>query len=331
MPSAETFPALESYGSAVHPMLVDEMRDFQGALDSQIRDVTAYYMHKQEEARLEEERRYGAAQQPRVSYLTPPDYQSPPQQFEPSQSYHDPHAYQGAEAVGAHQEVPQQQQWYQAPVQAHGQHEYEQSTSQYPMHGSQLVSVDPHHASMSQDHSQQYTMFSSDTSHDTGQTHGQYHSVAAPPAGQGYYHGHEMPPPPAPASRSQLWHVPAGHVEGELMYPTAPVDYPPPPPSQPVHPATPVEYIPPPPPSQPMYQTTPYGHASTPSLSRSSSMTQMRQHPLVPQQQQQPMMMTMQYSLQESWNTFVQHQLPTPVAPQPQPQQQQHQQGYGGQ
>ena len=332
------FPALESYGSAVHPMLVDEMRDFQGALDSQIRDVNAYYMHKQEEARLEEQRRYGAAQQPQGSYPTPPDYQSPPQPFEPVQSFHDPHGYTNAEAAGVHQQPPQQQ-WYQAPVQAHGQHDYEQSTAQYPMRGSQLVPVDPHHAAMPQDHSQPYGMYPPDASHDTGQAHGQYQGVGAPSAGQGYYHGHEMPPPPPPASRSQLWHVPAGHVEGELMYPTTSVDYPPPP-GQSMHPAAPVEYVPPPGPPpghQAMHQTAPYGHAHapTPSLSRSSSMTQMRPHaPMPPPQQQhhqQPMMMTTQYSLQETWNTFMQGQLPPPQQQQQQQQQQHHQQRYGGQ
>ncbi|OSX56730.1 hypothetical protein POSPLADRAFT_1083705, partial [Postia placenta MAD-698-R-SB12] len=38
------FPSLESYGSAVHPMLVDQMRAFHGELDAQIHSVQAYYL-----------------------------------------------------------------------------------------------------------------------------------------------------------------------------------------------------------------------------------------------------------------------------------------------
>ncbi|KAH9834766.1 fungal-specific transcription factor domain-containing protein [Rhodofomes roseus] len=299
--SVEMFPALESYGGEVHPMLVDEMRGFQGALDNQIRDVNAYYMSKQEAARLEEQARFGGVQQT-GPYHTPPDYPSPPQQLDHSQAFANSHGYEGAECHGDQHGYSQ---WYPSPPQGHGQ-AGEPSTSQYTGRTSHLVPVDPQHAALPQAHSQSfppYPMF--DTSlHADAQGHYQNPPVSAAPAmhGQGY-HANMPPPPPPPATRSQLWQVPPGHIEHKHLYsPTTPVDYP--------HPAQPA-------PS--------YGHVPTPSLSRNSSMTQMRQHPhpSMPPHQQQPVMAA-HYSLQETWNSFMQHQLPAAPVPQPPPQ------GYGG-
>ncbi|KZT64967.1 hypothetical protein DAEQUDRAFT_565105 [Daedalea quercina L-15889] len=303
-PSADIFPALESYGGAVHPMLVDEMRGFQGVLDDQIRDVNAYYMGKQEAARMEEQSRYDSVQQP-ASYHSPPDYQSPPQateyqnpqpQFDTSQGYGSTHGYESSESVPAY---PEPSQWYQA------QHAHEPMPSQYPPRPSQLVSVDPQHAGVCQDHPQTYPMYPPSTdAHVPVDAHGQYHNLGAPAAPTMHSQGYHPAMPPQP--RSQLWQVSPAQIEGDLMYPTTPADYQP---------------VPPPPPSG--HAVPPYGHAPTPSLSRSNSMTQMHQHVQQQQQQQQPVM-TVHYSLQETWNSFMQHQLPTPVAPQPPSQ------GYGG-
>ncbi|KAH9931591.1 fungal-specific transcription factor domain-containing protein [Fomitopsis serialis] len=294
--SVDMFPALQSYGGAVHPMLVDEMHGFQGALDDQIRDVNAYYMSKQEEARLEEQRRYGDMQQS-GSYPTPPDYQSPPQKYEMSQGYGSTHGYEGVEGHSGHQEYSE---WYPAPPQTHGQPEHDQAMSQYPGRTSQLVPVDPQHAGFAQGHSQPYPSYHAGDSNHTTVPHGQYHGF--PPAMHAPAYHSDMPPPP-PATRSQLWQVPPGQTGHELGYPTTPIDYP----SQP---------------TQPVHPGNSYGHAPTPSLSRSHSMTQMRQDPSMAPQP----VMNVHYSLQETWNSFVQHQLPTPVAPQPPPQGL----GYGG-
>ncbi|GBE83316.1 hypothetical protein SCP_0503640 [Sparassis crispa] len=52
----DTFPALDSYGASVHPLLADQMRSFSGELDSQI---NAYYAaHAHEYAASQEEQPY---------------------------------------------------------------------------------------------------------------------------------------------------------------------------------------------------------------------------------------------------------------------------------
>ncbi|KAI0943568.1 hypothetical protein AcW1_002704 [Taiwanofungus camphoratus] len=70
----ETFPSLESYGSSVHPVLADEMRAFQGALDAQISSINAYYLGAQQAAQYPPQPQYDAwyAMQEQDALAPPP-------------------------------------------------------------------------------------------------------------------------------------------------------------------------------------------------------------------------------------------------------------------
>ncbi|TFY69763.1 hypothetical protein EVJ58_g254 [Rhodofomes roseus] len=248
--SVEMFPALESYGGEVHPMLVDEMRGFQGALDNQIRDVNAYYMSKQEAARLEEQARFGGVQQT-GPYHTPPDYPSPPQQFDHSQAFATSHGYEGAEC---HED----------------QHGYSQCILGVPLTWCRLIRNMQPFLRLTRSRSRR-TRCSIPVSMPMRKGITRIPPVSAAPAmhGQGY-HANMPPPPPPPATRSQLWQVPPGHIEHKHLYsPTTPVDYP--------HPAQPA----------PSYGHVPTPSLSRNS---SMTQMRQHPHPSMPPHQQQPVM-----------------------------------------
>ena len=120
-PAAEVFPGLDSsYRTAVHPGLVEELRQFEG----QINHASAYYQ--------------------------PP---APPVQQEQQYVYTDQQSYQQQ----PHQE-PQQQMWYQnnAPSEHHQHQHHDQHQHQHQQHQHQHYSTSPPTTHGSQEQPHQY-------------------------------------------------------------------------------------------------------------------------------------------------------------------------------
>ncbi|KAI0658141.1 fungal-specific transcription factor domain-containing protein [Cubamyces menziesii] len=340
-PAAEAFPALESsYRAVIHPGLVDELKTFEGQLEAQINQTHAYYTHHP--AQYEQPAQSGQPMQstPTYSDASPQSIPSPEQHYIQNTQSH-PYQQHNVSPPTAHlqQQYPpqynqqQDQQTYdQHQQQGHHQQEqyptyqldqqsrrdsYHASMHNVPdptsQHHTPTTPMDPHHIPM-------YGGFSrapSDHQHDA------YVHV-----GSSQPHVEQAPYPPhaVPAQRSELWsvNVPPAESPAEPQqahrYTSAPVYA-----SQPSHL------------DAHTYQHAPFNHhahVSQPQSSLAHAQTYAHVHP-----QQQPAQSaqaqqfaytqgvqqmvpppppplihvhTGGYSLQETWTSFIQQELPGP-------------------
>ncbi|OBZ76843.1 putative transcriptional regulatory protein C1F7.11c [Grifola frondosa] len=299
---AEVFPMVEPAARArVHPRLVDEMRAWQGQLDAQI----AYC--RGEGAGVEMETPFAYQASGGEGWYAEPEQEgvSPHQQLQHRQQEH-PQRHQQQQQ---HQQQHRQQQQQQHPQQHHyQQQEYLQALQPHPSHSMQAQAPPVRAHPVQAQHPVQTSQPVHATMHAT--TESQAHSLPVygavdpgPPA-DASYHPYAAPPPSAaheyhaeyeyeythaPAHhananvRSELWAVPPQAQESALLYGTSP------------------EF-------QQLVEEQyglKHGHGH-------GQQMQMQMMPPPPPPHVLPVY-TGGYSLQESWTSFMQNELPTPV------------------
>ncbi|KAI0325812.1 hypothetical protein GY45DRAFT_1339856, partial [Cubamyces sp. BRFM 1775] len=226
-PAGEAFPALESsYRAVIHPGLVDEMKTFDRQLEAQINQTDAYFTHPS--APYEQPAHSGQPMQSTTTYsdASPQSVPSPEQHYVQSTQgnpYHQhtpptthmqqqyPPQYNQHQQVRHHQQHPQ-------PYQQHQQYDHQQQNhySAYPpdpqsrrnsyhasmyngsdaasQHHTPATPIDPHHIPM-------YGGFSRAPS--DHQYNAYDHSGAAQPSVEPTTY----PPHAVPVQRSELWSV----------------------------------------------------------------------------------------------------------------------------
>ncbi|KAI0356832.1 hypothetical protein OH77DRAFT_1588729 [Trametes cingulata] len=346
-PAAEAFPALESsYRAAIHPGLVDELRTFEGELEAQINQTNAYYAHppvvpSQQPTHLEPP--YGGHPQHAIQQQ---------QHQQPQQHQQHPRQHQQHQQHPQHYQPPPQQQpydiQYQAQVQqhdvvsptgSHTQQEYpaqyiQQHQQPYPMHPPETLSrrasyhqsqtaaaqpvPQPHTMPQPQaiahtgdpQHIPMYGGFSRDTSQDY------YNAYEAPVASSQHA---EQSAYAVPAQHSELWNVNVTHEPSPEHHPYT---------AAPVYHQQLDEHIPshaqynqhPPQPAashaQPQQHAHPHAHPrQTPShvaQGQQYAYTQQVQQMVPPPPPPLIHVHTGGYSLQETWTSFIQQELPAP-------------------
>ncbi|KZT04988.1 uncharacterized protein LAESUDRAFT_727563 [Laetiporus sulphureus 93-53] len=245
----ESFPSLESYGSAVHPMLVDQMRAFHGELEVQIHSteevwmsqqraeagVGAYVLASQQQQDHQQQQQGQQNQQEQVQFF------ESAQQYGASQQYATPQSYGSSQTFDSPQRYESQQQQYESPHQYESPQQYEgsqqyESPPQYGHHHQQqYANAQEYQQEQSYQVQQQYQH----SSHSSQMQ--QYPQPAEPP--------HEYPQPAVSQSqydRSQQyggvqhhehspyeqWYAPPApaHTQGTMPPPSVPSQAMPPPP-----------------------------------------------------------------------------------------------------
>ncbi|GJE93089.1 fungal-specific transcription factor domain-containing protein [Phanerochaete sordida] len=331
----EDMPSLSTYGSAVHPMLVDDMRAFDGQLDAQIHD-----------AQQQAQQQYPAVEPPHLAdakagraYVEA----SPAQEYEPRvvgyQAPEEPDWRWQQEVQSSPASARSQQVMYEAVYHSPHQPQQHFSDHQHP--------ADPHSegyavpvyggvdggatttarapADYSATAPPSAPAYILDPQQQQAQ-HGQYWQPSAPadpyyaqpaayhdPGNSPYLHSpaHGRPPPlhaqSAEYAAAQLSQYPAhrpvhhsphhsSHQLQQSAYAHQPSHLPPHHPQQ----------IQQPPQSHELAYPAPHAHQATHS----------------PHAQQTPRVLSVHsgtYSLQETWTSFMQHELPTPTHPPPPP------------
>ena len=297
----DALPALQAYGGAVHPMLVDEMRNFESQLDAQISDAEKrYYLATISKASPDS--RSNTSVYPHSSVESYPQYtdtqgDSQDQTWKWSQQEMPPPPPQPVAAHAQYQPVYEQQQGHH-PASSNAYYQnHPSSDNAYSVHGydaaNSVSSMQPAHQS-------------------------DYIPQAPPPVTTSYV----LPPQ---AAHQEYWHQPVAATteyapHGSMVPDPHSHHY-----HTQMHSRQPTMY------SQPTSYAPQVG-------SQVHGMQQMAHTaaappPLPPQPPQppQPPMLpvnTGSYSLTEAWMSFVRHEMPAPppLQSQPQPQQQQHQQ-----
>lgn len=283
MPDAD-IPSLASYGSSVHPMLIDDMRSFEGQLDTQIYNAQREFSmvdSSPTEGRPAADLPGGYGRTPSDSYYQPPTEYHQRQDTDSRYGYHQPMA---PPPVPSHvQQSSYHHEHQSAPATLHYQshHTPQEPVYHTPAYGSgdstpssSTVQTQPYMMAQPVDHRSSAPGYPTTPSH----SHDPYWGV---PSSSSQY----PPPPGAPPGHSTTYydHHQAPHVQPDIV------------------------------PSQPVGYTAYQQPSQIPAASRA------------PSAHSQPPVITVQaggYSLQETWTSFMQHQLPAPPIQQRYPVQQ---------
>ncbi|KAI0672081.1 fungal-specific transcription factor domain-containing protein [Trametes maxima] len=332
-PAAEAFPALDSsYRAVIHPGLVDELKTFEGQINAQ---TNPYYNQQPAghfEPHVQQPQGYGG--QPHQGMQHTPQQQ----QYDSRYQGHQQHSNVSPPTAHMQHDYPTQYVQQQHQQQLPQQHQQQQYTSHVPDSQSRRMS---YHAPAPAVHDMSQSLGHPQVVVHTGDSH-------VPPMSSGLqrhpsqhqYEGYMrsgLPShpqthsgystPSIPVQRSELWSVPSQSVDSSgsfegLQYHNAsysPLDdhgshahsLPPPQYSHSQHPSQPV-----PAPVHIQVQSQTHVHPQqTPgqySQGQQYAYTQQVQQMVPPPPPPLIHVHTGGYSLQETWTSFIQHELPTP-------------------
>lgn len=324
----DVIPSLESYGSSVHPTLAAQLRMFSGHLDAQIQNTTAVWVQTQTQGHARAEEQSGGQSSGFVQYEQQHSYdnqhqhQVPHQQYEPSAQYVQQQQHQQHQQTqsGAWYAPPTMQDPDAAimpppmfvpsqsrlplPIQGQSQGMYAQPAQDF--HGA-YMSAQGVPATMADPHHQQpavmptYQTYNAPAQMQQMQTQTQglmdHQTYAAHP----HVPSHSVPP-----SHSQMWTVPPASEHEQYMYSAGEA-----PSSSSLASASTTSA------SSPVVYTPSSPYSEVPHPQHGYSNPAIAQTEMMPPPQSHAPVMNMNfnassYSLQEAWQTWMQHELPTP-------------------